>query len=205
MVARGTLRGPRFSASGLPRAGLHPRTKPKRGRVFRITDPKDEGAGPFQIPPAWPLLALVGFIGLGLLVGAADGGLTAHAIGSWYAALTQPPGTPPNTVFGPVWGALYVLMGVAAWRVWRRAGPGRALRLWGWQLAANAAWAPVFFSLHAPWAALGVLVVLIALIGATIRRFAAIDRAAAGLMVPYLLWSGYALYLNAGIAWLNRG
>lgn len=173
--------------------------------VFRITDPHGEGTGPHAAPPAWPGLALVGFIGLGLLVGAAAGALTAGSIGGWYAALIHPPGTPPNALFGPVWSVLYVLMGVAAWRIWRLVQAGPALRLWGWQLAVNAAWTPVFFGLHRPLAALGVLVLLLVLLGLTIRRFATIDRPAAALLVPYLLWSLYALYLNAGICWLNRG
>ena len=147
----------------------------------------------------------MGFIGLGLLVGAAGGSVTAAAVHGWYASLIQPPGTPPDAVFGPVWGLLYVLMGVSAWLVWRRVQAGPALRLWGWQLALNAAWTPVFFGLRQPLLALGVMLALIALIGLTLRRFAAIDRRAAWLLVPYLLWTGYALYLNAGICWLNQG
>ena len=147
----------------------------------------------------------MGFIGLPLLVGAASGGMTVAAVRGWYAALVHPPGTPPDFLFGPVWSLLYVLMGVAAWRVWRSVGPGPALRLWGWQLGANALWTPLFFGLHAPIPALVEMTALIVLVAATIRRFAAIDRVAGGLLVPYLLWTLYALYLNAGIAWLNRG
>lgn len=177
--------------------------------VFQITDPrhgKGPGSpGPPAAPPAHVGLALVGFVGLALLVGAADGALTASSVRGWYLSLVHPPGTPPDAVFGPVWSVLYVLMGVSAWRVWRRVQAGPALRLWGWQLAANAAWTPVFFGLHQPLPALGVMLALIALIGLTLRRFAAIDRAAGWLLVPYLLWTGYALYLNAGIWWLNRG
>jgi translocator protein len=186
---------------------LHDRWLPRGGEegVFQTTDPHGEGAGPRAVPPANPGLALVGFVGLGLLVGAAGGALTAAAVRGWYAALVHPPGTPPDAVFGPVWGVLYVLMGVAAWRIWRRVQAGPALRLWGWQLAANAAWTPVFFGLHQPLLALAVMLALIVLIVLTARRFAAIDRPAAMLLVPYLLWTGYAFYLNAGICWLNRG
>ena len=144
-------------------------------------------------------------MGLGLLVGAADGAVTAAGVRGWYGSLVQPPGTPPNVVFGPVWTVLYLLMGVAAWRVWRRVAAGPALRLWGWQLALNAAWAPVFFALRLPLLALAVSLALIAAIVLTVRRFAAIDRGATWLLVPYLLWTGYAVYLNAGLWWLNRG
>jgi translocator protein len=174
--------------------------------VFQITDPyRGEGSGPAAVPPAHRGLALVGFVGLGLLAGAAGAAVTAAAIRGWYPSLVHPPGTPPDALFGPVWTVLYVLIGVSAWLVWRRVLAGPALRLWGWQLALNAAWSPAFFGLREPALALAVLLALVVLIGLTLRRFAAIDRRAAWLLVPYLLWTGYALYLNAGICWLNPG
>ncbi|HET8996645.1 MAG TPA: TspO/MBR family protein [Acetobacteraceae bacterium] len=150
------------------------------------------------------MLALVGFVGLCLLVGAADAAIGSVGIRHWYPSLTPPPGTPPNWVFGPVWSALYVLMGIAGWLVWRRCGASRPLRLWGWQLAANAVWTPFFFGLHNPVLALADMVVLIGLLGATIRGFHRVQPAAAGLLLPYLLWTFYAAYLNAGFWWLNR-
>ncbi len=109
-------------------------------------------------------MALVGFVGLALLVGAVDGTLTAAGAGSWYLSLTAPPGTPPAAVFGPVWTLLYLLMGTAAWLVWRQprpAGKRAALRLWGWQLLLNAGWAPAFFRLHSPGLSLIVLLTLL--------------------------------------------
>lgn len=159
------------------------------------------------MPGRWPILALAGFIGLGLLAGAVGGGITAGNIGGWYAGLARPPGTPPNAVFGPVWTALYVLMGIAAWLVWRRPAIGQrtALRLWGWQLLVNAAWTPVFFGLHLPWLALAVLALLLGLVGRTMLAFRNLHAGAALLMVPYALWTCYAFYLNAGFAWLNPG
>jgi translocator protein len=154
--------------------------------------------------PVSPALALVGFIGLCLLVGAVDGSMTVRAIHVWYAKLQAPPGTPPNWAFVPVWTALYVMIGTAAWLVWRRLGGGRPLRLWGWQLAANALWAPAFFGLHSPALALGVMVVLLVLIGFTIRAFRRVHRPAAALMLPYGAWCLYAAYLNAGFLLLNH-
>jgi benzodiazapine receptor len=149
------------------------------------------------------VLALVGFVGLSLLVGATSGAVTAGSVHTWYAALNAPPGTPPNWVFAPVWTTLYVMIGVAGWLVWRRAGPTRGLLLWGWQLGANALWSPAFFGLHSPLLALGVMAVLLALIVLTIDGFRRIRRPAAWLMLPYLLWCCYATYLNAGFWWLN--
>lgn len=98
-------------------------------------------------------------------------------------------------------------MGVAAWRVWRRPAVGQrtALRLWGWQLLANFLWTPAFFGLHSLGFAMAVILVMLLLIGRTIAAFAAQDRLAASLMVPYAAWSCYATYLNAGFLWLNPG
>lgn len=152
-------------------------------------------------------MALIGFIGLPLLVGAASGSLTVAAVRDWYPSLIAPIGKPPNWVFGPVWTTLYIAMGIAAWLVWRHAaalGQRRALQLWGWQLLVNAAWTPAFFGLHSPGLGMIVIVPMLALIVLTARAFAQIDRAAAWLLLPYFLWTSYATYLNAGFWWLNR-
>ena len=107
-------------------------------------------------------------------------------------------------MFPPVWTTLYVLIGVAAWLVWRRAGAAGPLRLWGWQLAASALWTPAFFGLHNPPLAFAVMLVLLVLIAITIHGFARLNRAASWLMLPYLVWTGFAAYLDAGFWWLNR-
>jgi benzodiazapine receptor len=120
----------------------------------------------------------------------------------------RPPGNPPNWLFAPVWTALYVMIGTGAWLIWWRAPQGRrqrgALQLWGWQLLLNAAWSPAFFVLRSPSAGLLVIVPLVVLITLTVASFARLHRGAALLMVPYLCWTCYATYLNAGFWWLNR-
>jgi benzodiazapine receptor len=131
--------------------------------------------------------------------------VTSANLTDWFHTLVRPPGAPPDAVFAPVWTALYIAMGVAAWLVWRRVGAGAALRLWGWQLAVNALWPPAFFGLHAPVLGLAVLALLIVLVVLTIRAFAPIHRLATGLLLPYLAWCCYAAYLNTGFWWLNRG
>jgi tryptophan-rich sensory protein len=155
-------------------------------------------------------MALVGFVGLALLVGAADGSLTAAGARAWYLSLTRPPGTPPAALLGPVWTLLYLLLGTSAWLVWRSPQPARpgigkraALRLWGWQLLLTAGWAPALFRLHSPGVALVVMLPLLGLIGLTMRAFDRIHRPAAALLLPYALWTCYAAYLNAGFFWLN--
>jgi benzodiazapine receptor len=107
-------------------------------------------------------------------------------------------------VFAPIWTVLYVMLGVSGWLVWRRAGASRPLRMWGWQLAANALWAPAFFGLHSPALAMAVMVAMLLLIGATFRSFRNVHRRAAGLLVPYAAWACYAAYLNAGFLLLNH-
>jgi translocator protein len=154
--------------------------------------------------PVSPGLALVGFVGLCLLVGAVGGSMTARAVHTWYQTLHAPPGTPPNWVFAPVWATLYVMIGVAAWLVWKRLGASRSLRLWGWQLAANALWAPAFFGLHSPALAMCVMIVLLFFLSLAIRAFRRVHRTAAMLMAPYGAWCVYAAYLNAGFLMLNH-
>ena len=135
-------------------------------------------------------MALVGFVGLGLLVGAADGTITAAGTHAWYLSLTRPPGTPPAALFGPVWTMLYLLIGTAAWLVWRQA-PSRARPAGGRRCGCGAGnccstplWTPAFFGLRSPGIALLAMLPLAGLIGLTIAAFGRIHRLAAMLLLP---------------------
>lgn len=134
--------------------------------------------------------------------------VTSDEIGGWYAKLNKPPGVPPNWVFGPVWTLLYALMGVAIALVWHRAEPGgekkRAVLWFAAQMILNLIWTPVFFGMHELGIALIIILALWIAIVFTIRSFLKVDRLAAFLLGPYLLWVSYASYLNAGYWWLNR-
>lgn len=178
-------------------------TPQQRIRVFLQSGPDEWGSFPGSSTPLSPTLALVGLVGLCLLVGAADAALAPAALRTWYPLLKRPPGTPPVWLFTAVWGVLYVVLGVSAWLVWRRTGTGRALRLWGWQLGANALWSPAFFGLRNPPLALAILLALLVLIGLTTRRFVRVHRLAARLLAPYFVWICYVAWLNAGFWWLN--
>jgi tryptophan-rich sensory protein len=128
--------------------------------------------------------------------------------GDWYASLAKPDWTPPTWVFGPAWTILYVMMALAAWRLWRRrhARPResrRALALFAVQLALNLAWTPVFFGMQRPDLALLVIVLLWAAIAATIVAAWRACRTAAALLVPYLAWVTFATALNMAIWRLN--
>lgn len=121
--------------------------------------------------------------------------------GAWYAALEKPFFNPPNWVFGPVWSILYIMMAVAAWRIWRRVGVDMAMVLWAMQLTLNGLWSWIFFGLHRTGLGLidiGVLLVLIALTTAAFMRR---DRLAGYLMLPYLAWVAFASILNLSL-WL---
>ncbi len=151
-------------------------------------------------------LALAGFVVGCLAISAIGGAVTALSVDGWYRALAKPAFNPPDWVFAPVWTALYLMMAVAAWRVWRRSaadGRARALALFGLQLALNLLWSCLFFGLMAVGAALGDIVLLWVVIVATAAAFGRIDRAAGWLMVPYAVWVLFAAALNAAIWWLN--
>lgn len=147
--------------------------------------------------------AWAGLAGWVLLAFAASGAGAFFSPGEWYASLNKPSFNPPGWVFGPVWTALYAMMGVSAWLVWRQRDPGRPLKLWLLQLALNAAWTPVFFGLHWMGTALAVIIAMWLSILATILSFWRRSRVAALLLVPYLLWVGFATVLNAALWRLN--
>lgn len=142
-----------------------------------------------------------------LAIGFIGSQFTAREIPTWYASLAKPWWTPPTAVFPVAWTILYILMAVSLWRLWERAPVSRsgalAVLLFFAQLVLNAIWTPVFFGLHATRTGLVIIVVLIGLISATITVLRRIDRPAALLLVPYLLWVAYAATLNGGIVALN--
>ena len=150
----------------------------------------------------------VGLLGwlLAAFAAAALGAVASVDAASFYAQLSKPSWAPPAWVFGPVWSTLYALMGVAAWLVWRSPGSNKvALGLFGAQLGANALWSWLFFAWHrGALAALEVLV-LLALILATIVAFSRTSRLAALLLVPYLLWVSFASVLTWTVWRSNPG
>ena len=158
--------------------------------------------------PITPAQVLAGVLWVALCVGggALVGVASVSGDTAWYQSLATPAWNPPSWVFGPVWTALYALMGIAAWRVWRVGGwrrQGAPLRLFLLQLGANFLWSFLFFRFEQPALALVEIVVLWLLIALTVRMFAKVDTTAAWLLAPYLAWVTYASTLNAAIVFLN--
>lgn len=148
--------------------------------------------------PRRPWLALVGWIALAQLAGAI-GSIASIDARDFYAELAKPAWAPPGAVFGPVWITLYTLMGVAAWLVWRereRIPVRTALALFVVQLVINAGWSWAFFRLQAGAISFAWIVVLGAVVVATMIAFARVRRAAAWLLAPYLAWVTFAAALN---------
>jgi translocator protein len=157
--------------------------------------------------PNW--LALAASIGLAFGAGAlgaifSPGGSARAA--EWYARLLKPAWSPPNRWFGVLWTALYLLMGTAAWLIWRERyhrERAAALAAYAIQLLLNTLWAPLFFGARNIGAGLFIAVALWLTIIWTVREFAAVRAAAAWLMAPYVIWASFAMALNLSIWRLN--
>ncbi|MCC4609910.1 TspO/MBR family protein [Xanthomonas campestris] len=151
-------------------------------------------------------LGLLGWLALCYAV-AGLGALASIQAASFYAELQRPAWAPPGWLFGPVWTALYGMMAVAVWLVWRRggwAGARLALRMFVLQLALNGLWSWLFFAWHIGAWAFADIVLLWLTLAATIGLFAKRNSVAAWLLVPYLAWVSFAAALNYSVWQLNH-
>ena len=123
--------------------------------------------------------------------------------GEWYMSLVKPSFNPPNWIFGPVWTALYVMIGVAGWRIYLKEPSGAALKIWWAALALNFIWSPTFFGAQQLGVALVIILALLASILAFIVTSRSVDRPASLLFIPYAAWVGFATLLNGSLFALN--
>lgn len=140
-------------------------------------------------------------------VGALAGFLTRDGMELYKTQVIKPPLSPPALVFPIVWAILYALMGIGISRVVLSASceeRSDAIQVYLLQLAINFTWSIFFFHLRSYGGALLVLLFLLALIIWMILRFRRVDRPAARLQIPYVVWVSFAAYLNAGVWLLNR-
>lgn len=142
-----------------------------------------------------------------LVIGYLSSVATQSSVTDWYPTLNKPSFNPPNWLFAPVWSVLYVMMGVAAGLVWARGfhhvWVKTALYHFIFQLLFNALWSIVFFGLQEPFWSLLVILTLLVLIILTIKWFNVVNKTAAYLLIPYLLWVCFATALNYKIWELN--
>lgn len=137
-------------------------------------------------------------LGAGIL-----GSILAPQMRENYGAMARPPLAPPGWIFPVVWTVLYVLMGIAAYRIWiNPTGKARktALFFYGAQLIVNILWPLLYFRWEAYWLAFFWLLLLWYLVFMTWKRFTELDKRAGILLIPYLLWLTFAAYLNLATA-----
>ena len=151
--------------------------------------------------------AFIAAVILPLIVGGLSAWLTGDGI-KMYALMIKPPLSPPGWLFPVVWTVLYILMGLASFRVYRSCASAyrkkRALGLYIIQLAVNFFWPLIFFGAGAYLAAFLWLALLCLLVFLCAVLFYHVDKTAGRLLCPYLFWCIFALYLNFGVYLLNK-
>tara|TARA_B110000438_G_C15289435_1_gene426203 strand:- start:72 stop:536 length:465 start_codon:yes stop_codon:yes gene_type:complete len=144
------------------------------------------------------LILLITFI-----ASAIGGYTTASFKEPWYSEIILPSFNPPSWVFGPVWTILYVLMSVAAWSTWKKKFDKKILLIYFVHLFFNAIWSIIFFGFHEIGLALIDLVIIIFFIILLMKIYYRDNLISFYLIIPYFLWSSYALILNTSIYFLN--
>lgn len=154
-------------------------------------------------------LRIIYCVAICLVVGYLSSITTQSSINTWYPTLIKPSFNPPNWLFAPVWTLLFIMMGVAAGMIWNQLENQKelvkkALLFFTVQLLLNALWSYLFFGLNNVLLALIEIVLLWLIIYETFYIFKKIDKKAAYLFIPYLIWVGFAAVLNGSIYYLNR-
>ena len=127
---------------------------------------------------------------------------TISSIPTWYTTLVRPVFAPPNWVFGPVWTILYTLIGISLYLIWIKNKKG-SLKLFWFHLLLNALWSPIFFGLKNLGLAFVVILVMDVTLVFVIKNFYKINKIAAYILIPYLIWIGFATLLNFSFWQLN--
>ena len=121
----------------------------------------------------------------------------------WYSQIIQPSFSPPSSVFGPVWTTLYILMSVAIWLNWISKKDKNSIKIYFVHIFFNGMWSVIFFGFHQILLALLNLLIILFFIIWLMKIYYINNKLSFLLMLPYLLWSSYALILNASILYLN--
>ena len=156
----------------------------------------------------FPYRDLIINIAIPLIIGVTASLFTEPEIKGWYLSLNKPTFNPPNWLFAPVWTTIYLLIGIAAFRVWRKRESTAVFKntiiVYAIQLVLNFSWSIVFFGMHQVLGACLVIVALWISILLNMYFFGKFSRTASWLLLPYLLWVSFASTLNLAIYLLNR-
>ena len=153
------------------------------------------------------ILKLVVSLLLPLGLGAIAGMLTSQSVPNWFANLAKPPFNPPNWIFGSVWTALYILMGISLFLIWKEdASKIRRLAILVFmiQLLLNFGWSFIFFYFKMIGLAFVEIILLWISVIAMFILFYKIKPIAAYMNIPYILWVSFAMVLNGAFFFLNR-
>ena len=144
------------------------------------------------------LILIITFIasGIGAFV-------TASFKEPWYSEIILPSFNPPSWVFAPVWTTLYILMSIAIWRIWIKFFDRKILNIYFYHLLFNGTWSVIFFGFHQIQLALINIIIILFFIITLMKIYSNKDKLSFFIMVPYFLWTLYALVLNTAIAILN--
>ena len=144
------------------------------------------------------LILIITFIASGI-----GGFVTASFKEPWYSEIVLPSFNPPSWVFAPVWTALYILMSIAAWRIWIKFNDHKILNIYFYHLLFNGTWSIVFFGFHQIQLALINIIIILIFIVILMKIYLNKDKLSFFIMVPYFLWTLYASVLNTAIVILN--
>ena len=142
-----------------------------------------------------------------LTIGFLSSYATQSSVNDWFVTLNKPIFNPPNWLFAPIWSVLYILMGISAGLIWANGfyhlWVKTALYHFGFQLMLNALWSIVFFGFKAPFLGLLVIIALLIMLLFTFKWFKIVNKIAAYMLIPYILWVCFATLLNYKIWELN--
>ncbi|MDA9091851.1 tryptophan-rich sensory protein [Pelagibacteraceae bacterium] len=137
------------------------------------------------------------------LASAIGGFTTASFKEPWYSEIILPSFNPPSWVFAPVWTILYIMMSIAIWKIWINSFDSTILKLYFIHLFFNGTWSIVFFGFHQIGLALINLIIILIFIILLMKNYIGRDKISFYLMIPYFLWSSFALILNSSIYLYN--
>ena len=148
-------------------------------------------------------LSLFVLVLITFLASAIGGVVTSVYKEPWYSQIVQPAYSPPSWVFGPVWTTLYILMSISIWFNWIKIRNTKTLKIYFVHIFFNSIWSVIFFGFHQIFLALLNLLIILFFILWLMKIYYKTTKLSFLLMIPYLLWSSYALLLNGCIFYLN--